>query len=131
MCILRKYVPYTTLRVLYITLVTGNDVNMSMQDTLAGRRPYVNADIVTIGLKFLIQQLAFLGYQLHAGSDLFGCQVKKAGNMALWHHDCMARAHRVAVTCAIRKFVIQGPTFWACTKQTWIIGVSLFFLFFF
>ncbi len=74
--------PHTTLGIFNITLITGNDVNMDMKNTLPSRRSYVNADIVAVGFKLFVQQLSLLVYQRHAGVDLFGCQLKKAGNMA-------------------------------------------------
>ena len=72
------HVPYTSLGILNITLVTGNDVNMDMEDTLLGRRPHVYADIVTAGVELRVQQAALLGDQLHAGPDLF---------RQSWRHD--------------------------------------------
>ena len=64
--------PHALLGILNITLIARNDVNVYMKDTLPGRRPYVYADVVAIGTKLRVQQLALLGYQFHAGVDLFG-----------------------------------------------------------
>ena len=99
--------PHPPLRILNITLIAGNDVNVGMQDTLPGCLPYVNADVVAVGVELLIQQLALLDYQLHAGVDLVGRQVEKAGDMAFRHDHRMTRTHRVGITSAVRKFVIQ------------------------
>ena len=104
---------------------------MDMEVTLPSRRPYVNADVVAVGFKLFVQQLSLLVYQRHAGVDLFGCQLKKAGNMATRDDHRMTRAHRVRIARTVRQFVIPGNTSWFRTKQTRIIGVPLFPLFFF
>ncbi len=65
--------PHTSLGIFNITLITGNDVNMDMEDTLPSRLPYVNADVVAVRFKLFVQQLSLLVYQRHAGVDLFGC----------------------------------------------------------
>ena len=66
---------------------------MGMKYTLSSRWPHVNADIVTIRLELLVQQFTLFGDRLHAGIDLFGRQVEKAGNMAFRDDQGMARAH--------------------------------------
>lgn len=98
---------HAPLGILDITLVARNDVNMDMEYTLSGRRSYVNADIVTIRLEFLVQSHALLGDQPHAGIDLFGRQVEKAGYMATWDNQGMARTHRVGITRTVSKFMLQ------------------------
>jgi len=98
---------YTTLGILDIPFVAGDEVNMDMEYALSGRRSYVNADIVTIRLEFLVQSHALLGDQLHAGIDLFGRQVEKAGYMATRDNQGMARAHRVGITRAVRQLMLQ------------------------
>lgn len=107
MCILWYNMPHAPLGVLDITLVAGNDVNMGMQDTLAGRWPYIDADIIAIRPEFLVQKLTLLGNQGHAGVDFFGRQVKKAGDMALRDDQGMPRAHREAVTGTVGKLRFQ------------------------
>src|SRR3989338_4499647 len=107
MSLLWNHMAHTALGILDITLITGNDVNMDMQDSLSSRRPYVNADVVTIRLEFLVQSHALLGDQPHAGVDLFGRQVEKAGYMATWDNQGMARAHRVGITRTVSKFMLQ------------------------
>ena len=98
---------HTALWILDITLVARNDVYMGMEYTLPSRLSYVNADIVTIRLEFLVQSHALLGDQPHAGIDLFGRQVEKAGYMAPWDNQGMARAHRVGITRTVSKFMLQ------------------------
>lgn len=98
---------YAPLGILDITLVARNDVNMDMEYTLPGRRSYVNADVVTIRLEFLVQSYALLGDQPHASIDLFGRQVEKAGHMATRDNQGMARAHRVGIARAVRQFMLQ------------------------
>lgn len=98
---------HSPLGILDISLIAGNDVNMHMQDTLPGRWPDINADIVAIGVKLSVQQAALLTYQRHACIDLFCCQVKKAGDMTTRDHQSMPRTHRVAVASTVGKFVLQ------------------------
>jgi len=107
MSLLWNHVAHTALGILDITLVARDKVNMDMEYTLPGRRPHVNADIVTIGLEFLVQSHALLGDQHHAGIDLCGCQVEKAGYMATRDNQGVARAHRVGITRTVSKFVLQ------------------------
>ena len=123
--------PYASLGILDIALVAGYDVNMHMQDTLPGRRPHVNTNVIAIGLELFVQPLALLGYQLHAGIDLFGCQVKKAGNMAARDDQGMTRTHREGVTSTISKVILQRHPARISAKQARIIGVSFYFLFIF
>lgn len=123
--------PHASLGIFDITLVAGNDVNMDMENTLSGRRPNVNADVVAVGLELRVQQVALLGYKLHTGVDLFGRQVKKAGDMTTRDDQGMTRAHRVAVTRAVRKFVSQRHPACVFTKQARVIGVTLWLPFFF
>ena len=131
MSLLGDHMPHAPLGVFDIALVAGNDVNMDMQDTLARRRPNIHANVVTVGLELLVQQPALLGYKLHAGVDLFGRQVEKAGDMATRHDQRMTRAHRVAITRAVRKFVTQRHPACVFTKQARVIGVALFIGLFF
>jgi len=98
---------HTALGIFDITFVAGDEVYMDMKDTLPGRLSHVNADVVTIRLEFLIQSLALLGDQSHAGIDLFGRQVEKAGDMAARDNQRMARAHRVGITRAVSQFMLQ------------------------
>ena len=98
---------HTALWILDITLIARDEVYMDMEYTLPGRLSYVNADIVAIRLEFPVQPHALLGDQPHAGIDLFGRQVEKAGDMAPWDHQGMAGAHRVGITRTVSKFMLQ------------------------
>ena len=110
------HMSHAPLGILNITLVSGNDVNMHMKNTLTSCRSNVHTDIIAVGTKFLVQQRALLGYQRHAGIDLFGRQLKKAGDMALRDDQCMTRAYPIGITSAERKFTIKGYPSWVCTK---------------
>ena len=123
--------PHAPLGIIDITLVAGNDVNMDMQDTLPGRRPNINADVVAVGIKFLVQQAALLGYKRHAGVYLFGRQVEKAGDVTTRDNQRMPRAHCVAITRAVRKFITQRNPACVFTKQARVIGIALFIWLFF
>jgi len=98
---------YTTLGILDIPFVAGDEVNMDMEYALPGCLPHVNADVVAIRLEFLVQPHALLGDQPHAGIDLFGRQVEKAGYMATRDDQGMARAHRVGIARTVSKFMLQ------------------------
>ena len=98
--------PHAPLGVLNITFVSGDEVNMDMEDTLSSRRPYVNSDVITVRLELLIQPRAFNGNQLHASVDFFRGQVEKAGDMTARDDQSMSRTHRVAVTGAVRKLML-------------------------
>ena len=98
---------HTPLGILDIPLVTRNDVDVDMEYALPGRRSNINADIVTIRLEFLVQSHALLGDQPHAGIDLFGRQIEKAGDMATRDNQSMARAHRVGITRTVSKLMLQ------------------------
>ena len=131
MPLLWDHMTHAALGILDITLVARDEVYMDMKDTLPGRLPYVNADIVTIRLEFLVQQPALLGDQPHAGIDLFGRQVEKAGDMATWDNQGMARAHCVAITRTVGEFMLQryAPRIFA--EQAWVVRIALFFCFFY
>ena len=122
---------HAALGILDITLVARNEVNMDMENTLPGRRPYVNADIVTIRLEFLVQSRALLSDQTHAGIDLFRRQVEKAGYMATWDNQGMAGAHRVGVSRTVSKFTFQRYATRIFAEQAWIVRISFFFCFFY
>ena len=117
--------PHASLGILDITLVTGNDVNMHMENTLPGRGPNIYANIVAVRLELRVQQAALLGDQCHAGLDLFGRQVEKAGDMPTRDNHCMPRAHRVAIARAVRKFVPQRHPARIPTKQARVIRIAL------
>lgn len=119
--------PHASLGIIDITVIAGNDVDMDMQDTLPGRRPNINADVVAVRFELRVQQPSLLSYKPHAGVDLFGREVKKAGDMTTRDDHRMTRAHRVGIPSAEREFVIQGHPFWVRTKQARVIGVTLIF----
>ena len=123
--------PHPSLGIIDITLVAGNEVNMDMEDTLPSRRPNINANVVAVGLELIVQQPALLGYKPHAGIDLFGRQVEKAGDMTTRDDHRMTRAHRVAIPRAVRKFVTQRHPTCVFTKQAWVVGIALLLYFLF
>ena len=122
---------HAPLGILYITPVARNEVNMDMKYTLSGRRSHVNADIVTIRLEFLVQSRALLGDQPHAGIDLFGREVEKAGDMATRDNQGMARAHRVGITRTVSKFMLKRYATRIFAEQAWVVRIPPFFRFFY
>ena len=107
MTLLWNHMAHAALRILDITQVARNEVNMHMEYALSGRRSNVYADIVSIRLEFLVQSRALLGDQLHAGIDLCGRQVEKAGHMATRDNQSMTGAHRVGITRTVSKLMLQ------------------------
>ena len=101
------HMPHPTLGVRNIPLVTGDDVDMDMEDTLPGRRADINADIVTIRLEFLVQSHALLGDQLHTGIDLFWKQVEKAGHMAPRNDQGVPGTRRIGIASTVSQFALQ------------------------
>ena len=79
--------PHPALGVLNIPFVAGNDVDMDMENTLSGRWPHINADIVAIRAKLFIYEFFFLCNEVHAGVDLFRRQVEKTNDMTTHHVD--------------------------------------------
>ena len=71
MRLLRYHMPHPTLGVLNIPLVAGNDMNVDMEDTLSSRWPYVNANIITIGIKLLINDFFLIINKAHASGYFF------------------------------------------------------------
>lgn len=122
---------HASLGILDIPFVAGDEVYMDMEDALPGRLPHVDADVVSIRLEFLVQSRALLGDQPHAGIDLISCQVEKTGDMATRDNQSMARAHRVGITRAVSKLMLQryAPRIFA--EQAWIVRIPLFFRFFY
>ena len=123
---------HSTLGILDVPLITGNDVNMDVENTLSGRWPDVNADIVAIRVNSHPGCASFLIYQVHTGRYLILGQLEKAGHMAMRNDQRMARAHPIGITSTVGKFTFLGRRpLWIFTKQTGVIGVTLFCWFLF
>ena len=120
--------PHPSLGILSVPLIAGNEVNMDMKDALPGRRPYVDADVVAIRIKFLIKASFLLFYDIHAGSHFFIRQFEKAGDMPTRNDQGMPRTRWIGVTGAESKLMLYGNPAWILAKQAWIIGVSFLFL---
>ena len=130
MCIPGNHMSHAPLGVLDIPLVTGNNVNMDMENALSGCLTDINPDIVAIRVKFRVNALFFLANQLHTGRYLVRRQVEKAGDMPLRDDQGMPRTDRIGVAGAISKFVIQRNATWVFAEQARVIGVSLLFWFY-
>ena len=102
-----NHMPHTSLGILNITLVTRYDVNVRMENTLPGRRPHVNTNIVSIGIELLVQSLALCAYQFHAGINFFGRQIKKASDMAAWNDQGMSRTHLVGIAGTKSQLILE------------------------
>ena len=52
--------PHAPLRPRGITCVTGNQMDVDVEDTLPRGRTYINADVVAVGFEFVIQCCSYL-----------------------------------------------------------------------
>ena len=98
--------PHTPLGILNVPFVAGDDVDMDMEDTLAGRLAHVNTDIVAIRIKLFINELSFLFNEVHADGHFFRRQVEKAGDMPTRDDQGVPRTRRVGVASTVRKFML-------------------------
>ena len=75
--------PHASLRILDITYVTGNDMNIkhSAQLLVSCERRFCNQQ-TEIPRRLLFH----LAYQTHAGLNLFRCQLAKAGKLGRVDH---------------------------------------------
>lgn len=128
MRLLREHMPHATLWFFNIPFVAGDDVNMDMEDALPGCRAYIDADVVAIRFEGFIKMFLFLFNEVHAGRDFFRCQVEETGDMPTRDDQCVPRAHRVGVACAVSKFMLYRYPAWIFAKQAGIIGISFLFL---
>ncbi len=93
--------PHPTLGILHIPLVTRDDVDMDVEDTLPGRGPHIDADIVAIRAEFRVQLRFFLLDEGHAGSNFFRRQVEKAGDMPARDDQGVSWARRIGIAGAV------------------------------
>lgn len=98
--------PYAPLGILNVPFVAGEDVNMDMKDALPGRRSDIDADIVAIRIKFLVNAFFFLFNEVHAGYNLFLRQIEKTGYMPTWYDHGVPGARRVGVAGTVSKFTL-------------------------
>ena len=129
MSLFRDHMPYSPLGIFNIPLVAGNDMNMYVVNTLPGCLTNIDANIIAVGTKFLVEELLFLVDQRHTSGHLFRRQLKKTCDMALRNNHCMPRARRIGIPATIYKIMFQRDAPGVCTKQAGIIGISFLFLF--
>ena len=98
--------PNPSLGIFNVPFVAGNEVYMDMENALSGRRSHINADIVAIRTKLLINKLFFLFNEVHAGSHFFRCQIEKAGDMPARNDQGVARTRRIGITRTVSKFML-------------------------
>ena len=106
MCILWNHMPHPSLGILNIPLVAGNEVKMDMKDTLPGRGPNIDTDVVAIRMKLRVDVFFFLIDECHAGRHLLRHQVEKAGDMPTRDDQGVPRARRIGVSRAEGKLVL-------------------------
>lgn len=98
--------PHASLGILNIPFVAGNEVKMDMKDTLPGRGSHIDADVVAIRMKLLVDVFFFLVDESHAGSHFFRRQVEKAGDMPTRDDQGVPRARRIGITRTEGKFML-------------------------
>ena len=106
MSLLWNHMPHSPLGIFNVPFVAGNEVNMDMENTLPGRRSNINADIVAIRIKLIINKLFFLLNEVHAGSHFFRRQVEKAGDMPTRDNQGVPGTRRIGITSAVSKFML-------------------------
>ena len=98
--------PHPSLGILNVPFVAGNDVNMDMEDTLPGSGSHIDADVVAIRIKLLVNVFFCLFNESHAGSDFFRRQVEKAGDMPTRDDQGVPRTRWIGVTSTVDKFML-------------------------
>ncbi len=98
--------PHPSLGILYVPFVAGDDVNMDMENTLPGRGPHIDADIVAVRTELRVNARFFLLNDSHAGGHFFRRQVENAGDMATRDDQGVSRARRIRVASAVDKIML-------------------------
>jgi len=119
--------PHASLRFFNVPFVAGDDVNMDVKDTLPGCRSHVDADVVAVRTKLLVNEFFFLFDEAHAGGHLFRRQVEKAGDMPTRDDQSVSRTRRVGVARTESKFMLYRYPARILAEQARIIGVSFLF----
>ena len=120
--------PHAPLGIFNVPFVTGDNVNMDMQDTLSGRGTDVDADIVAIRIEFLVNTFLFLFDEPHANRNFVRSQVEKAGYMPARDNQGVSRAGRIGVAGTVSKLMFYRHPTRICAKQARIIRISFLFL---
>ena len=114
---------HTTLRVRSIACVTGNQMDVNVEDALPRGGTHVHADVVAVGTKFFINFFSLGSCQFHAGSDLLGSEIKEAGAMPERNDQGVPRANGVAVARAVRQFVTPRHPAW-CAEKARVVRIT-------
>jgi hypothetical protein len=72
-CLLWYYMSHAPLGVFNVPFVAGDEVNMDMENALPGCGSDIDADVVAIWIKFLVDEFFFRFDEIHAGSHFFRC----------------------------------------------------------
>ena len=73
----------------YVTPIAGDEVHVYMEDTLTSGFVYVDAYVVSIGVKLLVNALLYvLQHHVHRLALVIG-QVEVAGYVTLGYDECM------------------------------------------
>ena len=77
-----NYIPDTTYRIAYISLITRDQVNMNMHDSLSAGETNIDTDIKAIGGKTFLNQRADFSENLMNRQDFVFSQVAVISHMA-------------------------------------------------
>ncbi|HRW30290.1 MAG TPA: hypothetical protein P5227_09855, partial [Emcibacteraceae bacterium] len=72
-------------------------MDVQVHDALPGIFPAVDADIITVGMVLLVQNLLGFIQQLAQGPAFFGCGGKEVRDMAFADDKHMPRGHRIFI----------------------------------
>ena len=93
----RDYATDAAIGVGYVTSIAGDEVHVDMEDTLTCGFVYVDAYVVAIGVKLLVNPLLYvLQHHIHRLALVIG-QVEVAGYVALGYDKRMTRCHGVTI----------------------------------
>lgn len=106
MCLRWNYMPHTPLRILNVSCVAGDEVDMDMEDALPGRRSDIDANVVAVRFEFGIDEAFFLLEEVHAGSHFIRRQVEEAGYMPARDDQGVTRTRRVGITGTVGEFIL-------------------------
>ena len=85
-----NYSPYATFWILYVSLITRDQMHMDMEYRLAGSFIDVDSDIISVGVITLVHLLLHvLEHHIHCFTLMIG-QIEIGGDMTLGNYQSMA-----------------------------------------
>ncbi len=68
-----------------VPVIARNQMNMHVEDTLSCGLANIDPNIISVGLKLIIDGILLGHQELHAGADLFWSKVEEVGTMPQWN----------------------------------------------